>query len=278
MPFTQYNHLFAFGLIFAGLDAYNIGANDVANSFATSVSSRSLTMPQACLAAAICEFGGAVLVGARVTSTVKNGIISLATFGGDPALQMLGFVCAIMASATWLMIATRFSWPVSTTYSIVSALAGVGVAAGGANSVSWGWNDSKGLAAIWAGLIIAPSLAAGFGALTFLCIKFIVLDRKNALPWALGTGPVLFFAVSAVLTLSIVYKGAPSLNLDDLGEAGTAAAVVGTASVVCLLSIIFWLPFVYARTRQHNYNVRWFHFFLGPLIFKFGADRVRRRG
>ena len=95
MPFYQYNHvrydasavadrqLFAFGIIFAALgahcnarladevDAYNIGANDVgrsaasfssqalnpqvANSFATSVSSRSLTMPQACLAAAICE-------------------------------------------------------------------------------------------------------------------------------------------------------------------------------------------------------------------------------
>ena len=93
-----------------------------------------------------------------------------------------------------------------------------------------------------------------------------------------------------MLTLSIVYKGAPSLNLDDLGSAGTAAAVVGTASVVCLFSIIvrgpgsllltgqFWLPFVYARTRQHNYNVRgrrvdadltsqvrFYHIFLGPL-------------
>lgn len=55
--------------IFSALDAFNIGANDVANSFATSVSSKSLTMRQAVLAAAICEFTGAVLVGARVADT-----------------------------------------------------------------------------------------------------------------------------------------------------------------------------------------------------------------
>jgi solute carrier family 20 (sodium-dependent phosphate transporter) len=32
----EYDYIFAFGLIFAFLDAWNIGANDVANSFATS--------------------------------------------------------------------------------------------------------------------------------------------------------------------------------------------------------------------------------------------------
>ncbi|KAK5015577.1 Na+/Pi symporter [Cryomyces antarcticus] len=41
----QYDYLFATGMLFAFLDAWNIGANDVANSFATSVSSRSLTTP-----------------------------------------------------------------------------------------------------------------------------------------------------------------------------------------------------------------------------------------
>lgn len=40
---VQFDYLFAIGTIFAFLDAWNIGANDVANSFATSVSSRPLT-------------------------------------------------------------------------------------------------------------------------------------------------------------------------------------------------------------------------------------------
>jgi len=59
----QYDYIFAIGMIFAWLDAWNIGANDVANSFATSVSSRSLTMKQAMMIASVTEFAGAVLAG-----------------------------------------------------------------------------------------------------------------------------------------------------------------------------------------------------------------------
>lgn len=63
MVLHQFDYIFAIGIIFAFLDAWNIGANDVANSFATSVSSRSLTMMQAMMIATVMEFGGAVLVG-----------------------------------------------------------------------------------------------------------------------------------------------------------------------------------------------------------------------
>ena len=73
-------------------------------------------------------------------------------------MQLLAFTVAIACSATWLMIATRYGWPVSTTYSIVSAVAGVGVAVGGADSVNWGWNDGKGLATIFAGIIIVSPI------------------------------------------------------------------------------------------------------------------------
>jgi sodium-dependent phosphate transporter len=51
-----------------------------------------------------------------------------------------------------------------------------------------------------------------------------------------------------------VYKGAPSLKLDKLSEAVTAAAIVGTAAVVTLLSILFWLPFVYAKVMKNDYS------------------------
>jgi hypothetical protein len=51
----QYTYIFALGVIFAFLDAFNIGANDVANAFSTSVSSRSLTLRQAALIATFCE-------------------------------------------------------------------------------------------------------------------------------------------------------------------------------------------------------------------------------
>ena len=75
------------------------GANDVANSWATSVSSKSVTMKQAIVGAAIFEFLGAVLVGGRVSSTIKNGIIPANVFQNDAGLQLLGFVNAIFISS-----------------------------------------------------------------------------------------------------------------------------------------------------------------------------------
>lgn len=58
MALHQFDYIFAIGTIFAFLDAWNIGANDVANSFATSVSSRSLTYLQAMCIASVMEFAG----------------------------------------------------------------------------------------------------------------------------------------------------------------------------------------------------------------------------
>lgn len=94
---------------------------------------------------------------------------------------MLAFTCALAASATWLMIATKNSWPVSTTYSIVAALAGAGVAAGGPSGVQWGWNGGKGLATIFAGFGIAPAISAAFGSVIYLITKYSVLERKESL-------------------------------------------------------------------------------------------------
>ena len=77
MALHQFDYIFAIAMIFAFLDAWNIGANDVANSFSSSVSSRSLKYWQAMILAAICEFLGAVLVGSRVSDTIRNKIINV---------------------------------------------------------------------------------------------------------------------------------------------------------------------------------------------------------
>ncbi|KAK0469022.1 sodium:inorganic phosphate symporter [Desarmillaria tabescens] len=263
----QWDYLFAFGTIFAALDAYNIGANDVANSFATSVSSKSLTMLQACMVAALMEFLGGVLVGARVSGTIKNSIVPIDAFQNNAGVQLLGFTVALCCSATWLMIATRNSWPVSTTYSIVSAVAGVGVAVGGKDAVQWGWNNGSGLAAIFAGFVVAPGISAGFAAIIYMLTKYCVLLRKNSLRAGFFTVPIFFFGVTAILTMCIIWKGSPTLKLKELPDNITAAAIVGTSAVVTVLSLLFWLPFVYVKTVRNDYTVRFYHFFLGPLLW-----------
>ena len=59
--------------IFACLAAAGIGANDVANSYASSIGARSLTMKQAIFLASIFEFVGA-LAGVAVADTIRGGI------------------------------------------------------------------------------------------------------------------------------------------------------------------------------------------------------------
>jgi solute carrier family 20 (sodium-dependent phosphate transporter) len=120
----QYSYIFATAMIFAFLDAWNIGANDVANAFATSISSRSLTLLQAMCIAVVMEFAGAVLAGSRVAGTIRSDIISVEAFEADPSVLMLGMTCALIGSSLFLTLATKIGMPVSTTHCIIGGIIG----------------------------------------------------------------------------------------------------------------------------------------------------------
>lgn len=112
---AKYDWILAITTIAFVFSAFGNGANDVANSYATSVAARTLTMPQVGFLSMITEFVGAVGLGARVTSTIKNGIISIDRFEDRPGALMLAMGCAEVGNATWLMVATGLGFPVSTT-------------------------------------------------------------------------------------------------------------------------------------------------------------------
>ena len=116
--------------------AWNLGAHDVANAMGTSVGSKALTLKQAIVVAAVFEFAGAFLVGAHVTETVRKGVIDWSVFEGRVDILMYGMLASLLAAGAWLQIATYFGWPVSTTHSIVGAIVGFGVVAGGVAAVS----------------------------------------------------------------------------------------------------------------------------------------------
>ncbi|PLB46142.1 putative sodium/phosphate symporter [Aspergillus steynii IBT 23096] len=271
MVLHQYDYVFAIGTLFAMLDAYNNGANDVANSWATSVSSRSVTYRQAMVLGTVFEMVGAIAVGARTADTIKNGIIPNSAFRGDAGVQMLAFTLALAAASSWVMWCTRHSAHVSSTYSLISAVAGVGVATVGASQVQWGWNNGKGLGAIFAGLGMAPVISGCFGAIIFMLIKVTVHMRKNPIPWAVYTSPFFFLVAATICTLSIVYKGSPSLGLSKKPAWYIAAVTLGCGGGVALLSIIFFLPFLHARIIKRDQSVKWWMFAEGPFLLKRGA-------
>ncbi|KAG8922326.1 Na+/Pi symporter, partial [Tulasnella sp. 408] len=270
MPYHQYDYIFALGIIFAFADSYGIGANDVANSFATSVGSRSLSLGQAVILATVMEFVGAVSAGARVTSTIRNNIIDINLFKNDPAVLMLGMLCALVGSSVWVLGATKLRFPVSTTHSIIGAIIGVGIAAGGTDAVKWGWKGN-GVATVFASWGIAPLVSGGFAAVLYLGTKFGIMERQNSTMLALWSGPFFFFTTTAILTMVIVYKGSPNLGLDKLSGQTTALAIVLTALVVGILAILFWVPYVHAKVVKGDYTLRWYHFFLGPLLWSRAA-------
>ncbi|MHC9840698.1 inorganic phosphate transporter, partial [Corynebacterium diphtheriae] len=105
----------AFGVFMA----FNIGGNDVANSFGTSVGAGTLSMKQALVIAAIFEVSGAVLAGGEVTDTVKSGIVDLGAIDLDPQHFAFIMMASLLGAAVWLLVATKMGWPVSTTHSIV---------------------------------------------------------------------------------------------------------------------------------------------------------------
>ncbi|KAF2788344.1 putative sodium/phosphate symporter [Melanomma pulvis-pyrius CBS 109.77] len=278
MVLEKFTYVFVIGTFFAMLDAYNNGANDVANAWATSVSSRSITYRQAMIFGTIFEMLGAITVGARTADTIKNGIIPTAAFKGDAGVQMLAFTCALAGASMWVMWCTKHSAHVSSTYSLISAVAGVGVATVGADKVQWGWNNGKGLGAIFAGLGMAPAIAAGFGATIFMTIKVVVHLRQNPVPWAVYTSPLWFLIAGTICTLSIVYKGSPNLGLNKKPPGYVAGVTMGTGGGVALLAALFFVPFVYARIINRDHTVKWYMFVQGPLLFKrtppADADRI----
>ena len=231
--------------------AWNIGANDVANAMGTSVGSGALTLRGAIIVAAIFEFGGAMLAGGTVTNTIRKGIVDVSALGGDPMVIAIGMTCCLLAAALWLNIATYAGWPVSTTHSIVGAVVGFGLIAGGFNAVNW-WMLGK-IAASW---VISPLLGGLLGYFGFVFIKRRILNVHRPLLALRGWGPIMVFPIFAILALSVLFKGLKPLKLDlALGPS------IGVALAVGLLASILSVPLVRRSTRiasedrdEHTYR------------------------
>jgi len=108
----QEYYILIIGYIFGFYMAWNIGANDVANSMASSVGANAITIRQAIFLAGILNIIGAVFIGSHVTNTIRKGIVSTDIMA-DPHVALIGALSALLAAAIWVSFATWKSLPVS---------------------------------------------------------------------------------------------------------------------------------------------------------------------
>ena len=163
------------GLSAAAALAFANGANDISKSIATLVGSGEADYKKAVVLTSLAVAAGAVLASVwavKMTLLFTSGMLM-------PQAQITQlFALSVLAGAVgWVLFATRFGLPVSTTHAIVGSVIFTAVYAFGFYSVAWAGVSKK----IIFPLLLSPVLAFGlayafFKALFWFCRKKYCLN------------------------------------------------------------------------------------------------------
>ncbi|UZD62553.1 inorganic phosphate transporter [Brevibacterium sp. JSBI002] len=269
-------------VIFGAFMAFNIGGNDVANAFGTSVGAGTLTMKQALLVAAIFEVSGALLAGGNVTDTVKSGIVDLSGVAINPMDFAFIMMAALLGAAVWLLVATRMGWPVSTTHSIIGGIIGasltIGFVTGTGGLAMVQWSEVGQIAISW---VLSPALGGLAAFVIYGLIKKYVLGTSLShtlkphmlAPVSAAEGsvdaqidtatedaptgegsigthsalqrwvPLIAAAGAVIITAMLLFKGLKNLDM--------SVTTVGGLLIMAMIGAAVWLAvFVFAKTLR----------------------------
>jgi len=202
MVYTEYTWVFVIAIICAFFAAFGIGANDIANSFSTSVGSGSISLKNAILLACVFEFCGAFFMGGHVTKTIRKGIADIDLFEDDPDILMFGMMCVCVSTACWLILATFLNLPISTTHTVVGSIMGFTIAFIGFEGVQWSV-----IIKIVTSWFLSPVLSGVGAVLIQTLIVHGVMKREDPVKNALLGYPLLVFFTFCVLLFYTIYKG-----------------------------------------------------------------------
>ena len=228
---SQYGFLLlAMACVFGFFMAWGVGANDVANAMGTSVGAGAITIKQAILIAMIFEFTGAWLAGGEVTSTIRSSIIDIeaAGFEDRPELLVFGMLSSLLAAGIWLLVASKYGWPVSTTHSIIGAIVGFAVVGISSDSVMWG--QVLEIVASW---VVSPVFSGTISFFLVLSVQKLVLDTDDPLKNAQRYVPYYIFLVGFVIAMVTLVKGLSHVGLEvTFNQATILALAFGLVTVV----------------------------------------------
>jgi len=220
-----------------------------------------VNLKQATVIAGIFEFIGAVGLGAAVTSTVRKGIVDWDSFIGEEDILMLGMFSSLLSAALWLAVATKYSLPVSTTQSIVGAIAGFALCFKGPASIHWvgQYDDGKlvkfnGVIFIIVFWVLSPLCSAMISIMIFLPIRNGLLRRPDSFEKTLASWPLFVFVVAFVMAVFLIIKGLQRLDFDYEQQLGLSFAI--TFAVAASAAFISWIAIVRSGVLRKHVD-RW---------------------
>jgi sodium-dependent phosphate transporter len=231
------------GGAFSFFASMGIGANDAANAFATSIGSKSLSIKNAVVMAAIFESSGAILMGGHVVNTIRKGIADYECFQEEPYVLMYGCMWVCFSVGSWLFIASKYEMPVSTTHSCVGSMIGMTLALKGPECVIWYEKKESfpyigGVSGIVLSWIISPLFSAILASLFFGGLRSGLLRLKNSFNMSIYVFPFITGSCVTLNTFYIIYKGAKGLGLNDTPFGIACAWSFGLGGGSGLLSLL----------------------------------------
>jgi len=249
--------------------AWNIGSNDVANSMASAVGAKAITLKQAIIIAGILNFLGAVLVGSHVTETVRKGIVDPSSLT-DPTIVVYGAISALLAASFWVTFATWKELPVSTTHSVVGGLLGFGIVAGGI--INWGKVGE--ITAAW---IISPIFGCILAFTVFNILHYAIINSKNSIRRCRMIAPLFIGLAFFIIALSFLFKTPLGKNLSISGL--SAVLYSGIVGILAMIGGYFLISRYYGHTSDGIRSVesifRWIQVFTSCYVaFSHGSNDV----
>lgn len=213
--------------------AWNIGANDVANAVGTAVGSGALTLTAAVVLAAIFEFSGAFLLGSNVSETVEAGIVNPELFSDNTADYVYGMLAALCATGIWLQTSSFFGFPVSTTHTIIGAVAGFGLALGGIEAIFWG--EMSSILLSW---VFSPVLGGLVSFFVFSLIRKKIFYANNPVRAAKRASIYFVFSLFFLNSMIILFGGMEAFHV-QLSLVELIGYSIGIGIVASLGSLFF---------------------------------------
>lgn len=206
-------------------------------AFATSVSAKSVTLKQAVIIAGICEFLGAMLLGASVTSTIKGKMIDTSLYEDEPDVLMYGMLTSLVAASFILGFANYLALPVSTTHTIVGSIVGFSLAAKGWRSIQW-----MQVGKVFISWVAAPVITGTCAAILFGLTRYFILRSEDPYQRSIKLYPLIIFAAIGLGKLCIFYYSNMYCYL--CGTMNSFLCLTCTRPLFRLLLLLFLLDWI----------------------------------